>query len=96
MTSDSEGLSLALMEAMMCSLPAIVSNVGDLGDIVTDGENGFLIGSRKPSDFAEKMKLILESESDYDKYSRNARASAERYKIENTVNRWDNILRSID
>ena len=34
LTSDSEGLSLSLMEAMMSGLPAVVSAVGDLGDLV--------------------------------------------------------------
>ena len=33
LTSDSEGLSLSMMEAMMCGLPAVVSDVGDLGDL---------------------------------------------------------------
>ena len=38
LTSDSEGLSLAMMEAMMCGLPAIVSDVGDLADLVENGK----------------------------------------------------------
>ncbi|MGZ9148730.1 MAG: glycosyltransferase, partial [Candidatus Deferrimicrobiaceae bacterium] len=38
LTSKTEGLSLALMEAMMAGLPAVVSDVGDLGDLVRDGD----------------------------------------------------------
>ncbi len=54
LTSDSEGLSLSMMEAMMCGLPAIVSDVGDLGDLVEDGVNGYLIPRRSPELLAER------------------------------------------
>ena len=46
LTSDSEGLSLSMMEAMMCGLPAVVSNVGDLGDLAKNGVNGYLVPRR--------------------------------------------------
>src|SRR6185369_5034897 len=43
LTSQSEGLSLAMMEAMMCGLPCVVPDVGELGKLVDDGENGYLV-----------------------------------------------------
>ena len=47
LTSVSEGLSLAMMEAMASGLPAIVPDTGDLGDLVKDHVNGYLL--RDPS-----------------------------------------------
>ncbi|MFC1634605.1 glycosyltransferase, partial [Planctomycetota bacterium] len=55
LTSDSEGLSLSMIEAMMCSLPAVVSDVGDLGDLVEDGVNGYLVPRRSPELFADRI-----------------------------------------
>jgi glycosyltransferase involved in cell wall biosynthesis len=44
LTSESEGLALALMEAMAAGLPVVVPAVGDLGDLVQEGVNGLLRG----------------------------------------------------
>jgi glycosyltransferase involved in cell wall biosynthesis len=92
LTSDSEGLSLALIEAMMCGLPAIVSNVGDLADIVEDASNGYLVDSRDPEEFANKMMEILNNENKYREFSIKATESAKRFTIQNTINKWDKVL----
>jgi L-malate glycosyltransferase len=94
LTSDSEGLSLAMMEAMMCGLPAIVSNVGDLGDLVNDGKNGFLITQRIPSNFASAVLKLLSSSDCLAAFSRQARKSAKHYSREDTTCLWDSILES--
>jgi len=95
LTSDSEGLSLAMMEAMMCGLPAIVSNVGDLGDLVDDGKNGFLITQRTPIAFASAALKLLSSSACLSNFSAQARKSAEQYGKEETICRWDTIFENM-
>jgi glycosyltransferase involved in cell wall biosynthesis len=92
LTSDSEGLSLALMEAMMCGLPAVVSRVGDLPDLVEDGVNGFLVPRRSPEIVAERLMELLMDEQKYHSFSVAARLSACRYELEKTSRHWDEIL----
>ncbi|HET9315588.1 MAG TPA: glycosyltransferase [Vicinamibacteria bacterium] len=92
LTSDSEGLSLALMEAMLCGLPAVVSDVGDLPELVEEGVNGFLVAERSPDAFAERMLLLVRSEESLGRFSATARRSAERYGLDHTTRRWDEIL----
>jgi glycosyltransferase involved in cell wall biosynthesis len=41
--SHSEGFSNALLEAMACSLPCVVTQVGGNGEAIEDGESGFLV-----------------------------------------------------
>ena len=92
LTSDSEGLSLAMMEAMLCGLPAIVSNVGDLGDLVAEGKNGFLISTRAPENFAVAVLNLLANPERMHEFSMHARNSALQYTKEATTIRWDAIL----
>lgn len=92
LTSDSEGLSLSMMEAMMCGLPAIVSDVGDLGDLVENGVNGYLVPRRVPELFAERIVELLSDERKLESFSDAAHEAAMRYETSATIRRWDYIL----
>jgi glycosyltransferase involved in cell wall biosynthesis len=92
LTSDSEGLSLALMEAMMCGLAAVVSGVGDLGDLVEDGVNGFLVKERSGEAFAARIVDLLASPERLRRFSQAARRSAKAHENSRVVERWDKIL----
>ncbi len=92
LTSRSEGLALSLMEAMMAGLPAVVSRVGDLGDLVEHGRNGYLIDSPSPDDFAAAILPLLVDGGVYQEFSRAALNSAVRYSVEATTRKWDAIL----
>jgi len=92
LTSDSEGLSLSMMEAMMCGLPVVVSHVGDLGDLVEDGINGYLVGERTPERFAICIIDFLENKDRLSLFSRAAQKSAERYDIRAASRLWNQVL----
>jgi len=92
LTSDSEGLSLSMMEAMMCGLPVVVSNVGDLADLVQDGVNGYLVSRRSPELFAKRFIELLKDPWKLEAFSQAARQSALRYEMNATIQHWDNIL----
>jgi len=62
-TSLHEGLPLSILEAMACGKPVVAPKVGGLPEIITHGEEGFLVESRSPKDFAEWcVKLIRNKE----------------------------------
>lgn len=92
LTSSSEGLSLAMIEAMLCGLVPVVSDVGDLGDLVVNHENGFLIKNRTPQNFAERIGSVLRDRALFEKMSCNARKGSEKLLVSNTQRRWDEIL----
>jgi len=93
LTSDSEGLALSMMEAMMCGLPVVVSDVGDLGDLVENGVNGYLVPRRSPELFAEHIVELLTDSERLKAFSQAARHSAMKYETKATIKRWDDILR---
>jgi glycosyltransferase involved in cell wall biosynthesis len=50
-----EGFGLAVLEAMVCSLPVVATRVGSLPELVADGETGVLV---PPGDAAELARGI--------------------------------------
>lgn len=95
LTSDSEGLSLSVMEAMMCGLPAVASDVGDLGDLVENGVNGYLVPRRLPDLFSDRIIELLTDVRRLEAFSQAARRSALRYETQATTQHWDSIIANL-
>jgi len=96
LTSDWEGLSLALLEAMSRGLPAVVSRVGDLGEAVEDGVNGYLVAGRAPEGFANRIVELLSDQERLGRFGVAAREAARRFEISAAIGRWDEILGGFD
>jgi glycosyltransferase involved in cell wall biosynthesis len=94
LTSVSEGLSLAMMEAMASGLPAIVPDTGDLGDLVKDHVNGYLVRDPSAKSYADRILDLLTDPDQLSRFSRSARASGERYSIDHAAAQWTRILES--
>jgi sugar transferase (PEP-CTERM/EpsH1 system associated) len=56
--SLSEGLPGAVLEAMGAALPVVATNVGTLPELVTEGENGFLVNVKEPAAMAERLSRL--------------------------------------
>jgi N-acetyl-alpha-D-glucosaminyl L-malate synthase BshA len=61
--SDNESFGLVALEAMACEVPVIVSKVGGLPEVVTDGVEGYLVEPRDVDKMAERALQILSDES---------------------------------
>lgn len=74
--SRSEGISLAIMEADMSSLPVIASNVGGIPEAVKDKQTGYLIDSENPHQLADYLKLMIENPTQREKMGSSAKEHA--------------------
>jgi glycosyltransferase involved in cell wall biosynthesis len=54
-----ETFSIAALEAMASGLPVLVTRVGSLQDMITDGKEGFLVESNDSSVLANRLNLLL-------------------------------------
>ena len=59
LTSDMEGMSLALLEAMSHALPCVVTNKGSSHAIITDMCDGILAAAGNKNDIAAKLLYCL-------------------------------------
>ena len=66
-----EALGVVLLEAMASGCPVVGSNVGGIPDIITDGENGFLVLEQDSGMLTEKVVRILRDKEIQEKFRRN-------------------------
>jgi glycosyltransferase involved in cell wall biosynthesis len=82
LSSKSEGVPLALLEAMSCALPCVCTGVGGVPDILRDNITGYIV---KPGDsqlMATKILSLLEDKMRREKMGLQARALVkEKYTI---------------
>ncbi len=71
LTSSSEGRPNVVLEAMASGLPVVTTNVGDVGGIIKDGNNGFIVNVDDISAFAEKLEKLLSNKKLLEKFSHN-------------------------
>ncbi|MBK7595133.1 MAG: glycosyltransferase [Gemmatimonadetes bacterium] len=60
MTSLSEGMSLALIEAAAEARPIVTTDVGGSADVVLDGVSGFVVPVGAPECFLERVEYLLD------------------------------------
>ena len=86
--SLSEGIPMALLEAMAASRAVVASRVGGIPEIVEDGVEGFLVEPMDVNGLAERCLRLIESPDMAQKMGKTARARVERdFSAENMAHR---------
>ena len=91
--SQYEGLSFALLEAMSCGLPAIVSDAKGNTDVVTDSFDGLIVDSKNPESKIMELCQILNNGPEYARMSSNARGTIVRkYGSQKILDQYVNLM----
>jgi glycosyltransferase involved in cell wall biosynthesis len=61
LTSDNEGMPVTLIEAALCGVPAVATNVGSTGEVVLDGRTGRTVAPDVPA-LADAVRTLLGDE----------------------------------
>ncbi len=72
LTSRNEGLSIALGEAMRAGCVPVVSDVGELRDLVHDGRNGYVVGCDDLDGFVRAATRALQDPAHWRRLSQQA------------------------
>jgi len=91
-TNYGEGMPNCLVEGIGMGIPIITRPVAGISDIISDGENGFLISSLDPMDFAAKVSYLLRHHDVWVAISeRNRTLGRERFAITSVVARLESL-----
>jgi glycosyltransferase involved in cell wall biosynthesis len=90
--SLSEGLPLAVLEAMGNGLPVVATRVGGVPEALVDGKTGFLVPPGDPEALAAALKRVLDSA---DRGACMGSAARERAEAEFSVDRMTDRYRQL-
>lgn len=89
-SSDYEGMSNAMLEAMAIGMPVICTDcpIGGANAVIENGENGILTKVGNSIEMSEAMKKIAGDKAFSEKLSRNAAQIRYKLSLENTAKKW--------
>jgi glycosyltransferase involved in cell wall biosynthesis len=71
-----EAVSMALLEAFACGLPAVVTDGGGAHELIVDGRNGYVVTDRDPDWFGDRVLEVADARG---AMAEGCRRVAERY-----------------
>lgn len=95
-TSDFEGFSLVIVEAMQCGcVPIVYDSYASAKDIIDSGVNGILIPPFDEEIFKKELLTLMNDGQKCKAMSINAITTGMKYLPENIVPKWENLIDSI-
>lgn len=92
LSSTSEGLPLAPLEAMACGIPVVATNVGGVPEIIEDRVTGLLVAPRDPAALAAGLHELTATPALGHELARHAgRRVRETFSIEAMVGAYENL-----
>ena len=93
LSSRSEGIAGALLQAMASGKVVISTLVGGIGEYLIDGVNGFSCPNEDWECLSKKMERVLSLNKDeYESIRKNAIETAKNYSIKNTTDKWRDLI----
>lgn len=92
MASRSEGFSMPVLEAMACGCCVVATDCGGTRDLITDGENGFLVPVEDPPAILEKVDLLLRSPDLRARFQRGGLQTAQRFHWDRSIDMLESSL----
>ena len=92
LSSDFEGLSNALLEAMMMGLPCIATNCSGCDEVIEHGKNGLLIHIGDTDALSEGLVYLASEKETARLIGQNAAISMVSYSVDNVIDMWNGAI----
>jgi glycosyltransferase involved in cell wall biosynthesis len=90
--TEYEGFSLALVEALACAMPVVVTAVGAAPDLIRHGENGYLFEPKDPAAMRAALVAALDQRDRWPSIGESARRSVAPYDLGLVADRYCDLL----
>lgn len=93
-SSDYEGISNAMLEALAIGMPSVCTDcpIGGAKATITDGENGLLVPIKDAEALSKAILRVIEEDGLADKLSQNASQLRDELSLEKITEKWMKLL----
>lgn len=95
LSSDYEGMSNALLEAVCVGMPVISTRVSGVDDIIINGKNGLVVNIGDVDGLVIALQTLLNNKDLCDKFSEYNKQISVSYKIEKIVDNWETLINNV-
>lgn len=95
LSSDYEGLSNAMIEAICVGLPIISTCVSGTEDVLVNGKNGFIIPINDQDALVHSLRTLLQDEQLRNGMGKNNLRQAKLFNIEGIYSQWEKLINTI-
>ena len=92
LSSNYEGLSNALLEAMMMGLPCISTDCAGSNEVIENEKNGLLVPVGDTNKLANAMKRLIADKDFARELGNNAKRSSKFYSAEKVIGKWEKVI----
>ena len=63
--SENEAMSLVVLESLYMGTPVVSTDVGDISDVIVDGETGYIVGDYNIDKYVDRIRIVLNNGKNY-------------------------------
>ncbi len=94
LSSTEESFGLSALESMACATPVVACDVGGVGEVIEDGESGYLVHFENQEAFGQRLAQLLSSPRQAKAMGLKARTRAERlFSRDRIVDQYESVYR---
>jgi glycosyltransferase involved in cell wall biosynthesis len=95
LSSDYEGMSNAMIEALCVGTPVISTKVSGTDELIQDGENGLLVDIGDTEGLAQAFERLLSNQELREKIGKEGQKLATQFKTDTIVDQWEELVHSL-
>lgn len=92
MSSDYEGMSNALLEAVCLGMPIVTTDVSGVRELINDGIDGLVVPVRETEKMAAALERLLSDKQMQNNFTNRIKEKAENFRIEKIVSQWEQLI----